>query len=158
MEQAIVKRVARERYETNRRAGVHNAKIGGQSNEETDVNGFGAEVAFCKLLNIYPDFSIEPRRGGADCLVCETEIDVKQTKYETGKLLATLKKRVDDADVYVLMIGVLPSYRFAGWVEAEKLLRPQNITDLGRGKGYALEQGQLNPCIIELKKGVTHEK
>ena len=48
IEQRIVKFIAKNRYQSNRNSNVSNQKIGNQSNEETDIDGFGAEYAFCK--------------------------------------------------------------------------------------------------------------
>ncbi|MHA1469125.1 MAG: hypothetical protein ACTSSP_01040 [Candidatus Asgardarchaeia archaeon] len=152
MEQAIVKKVAQLRYESNRKAGVHDAKMGGQSNAITDIDGFGAELAFCKLCNLYPDFSIEPRKGGYDVLLDDNRIDIKQTSYKTGRLLGYIKKEKNDVDIYVLMVGELPTYTFVGWVYCNDLISEDNITDLGYGKTYALQQDDLNHSLEDLKQ------
>ena len=65
------------------------------------------------------------------------------TKYDSGKLLATLKKTPEDSQYYVLLVGECPTYRMAGYATAEELLKPENIIDLGHGKGYALTQDKL---------------
>jgi len=146
VEKDLIKSIAKQRYESNRGSGVKNAKIGNQSNESTDIDGFGAELIVAKHLNLYPDLSINPRSGGTDLVSKKGKtIDVKQTQYKTGRLLATLKKNSDDncSDIFVLVIGTFPDYEIIGWCYKEELLKEENILDLGHGKGYALNQDRL---------------
>jgi len=55
----------------------------------------------------------------------------------------TKNKTIDDAGIYVLMIGEFPTYRLAGWAYSIVLLNDANITDLGYGPTYALNQNEL---------------
>ena len=41
------------------------------------------------------------------------------------------------------MVGQFPTYSFRGMANASYLKQESNITDLGRGKVYALEQSKL---------------
>jgi hypothetical protein len=144
-EQRLVCYLAKQRTTTNRAAAVHNARLGPQSDAETDHLGIGGEIAFAKLFNLYPDLSIEPRRGGADCSVGPFGVDVKTTRYPNGKLLAVATKALlaPDADVYALMIARFPRYDFCGFARRGDLLHPSRLTDLGHGPTYALEQTEL---------------
>lgn len=143
-ERAVAQMVASMRYVCSRAAGVFNAKMGSQPDWKTDLEGFAAEMAFGKMYNLYPDFSAAPRKGGWDFTSrAGARIDVKVTHHDDGKLLATLKKRIDDADVYVLLIGKFPTYEAIGYATAEELLRDENIGDLGHGPGYILTQKKL---------------
>ncbi len=148
MEQRLSRAVAAARYKAARTAGVVNARIGAQSDEQTDLDGFGAELAFAKLVNVYPDLTIGARKGGFDCELNEyfgIRVDVKATRYRSGRLLATRGKFDEtEVDVYALMIGTFPTYRFVGWASKEELIRADNLKDLGRGQGYALAQDQLH--------------
>ena len=54
-EQRLARYLARQRYESNRNQGVTNNRVGPQSDEVTDLEGIAAEIAFCKLFNVYPD-------------------------------------------------------------------------------------------------------
>ena len=56
-EQEICKIIAKLRYKNNRDNNVKNSKVGDQSDELTDLEGIGGEMAFCKMVNSYPDFS-----------------------------------------------------------------------------------------------------
>ena len=143
-EVAVAQGLATMRYTVARMAKVKNQRVGSQSDYITDLEGMAGELAFCKLRNLFPDLTIGPRKGGWDVLSPGGEgIDVKVTHREVGRLLATLKKRLEDADYYVLMIGKCPDYRFAGYATAEALLREENIMNLPHGRCYALDQDKL---------------
>jgi hypothetical protein len=143
-EVVVAQMLAAMRYNVSRMAGVTNARMGPQGDYQTDLEGMAAEIAFCKAFNYYPDLTAGSRKGGWDVKGRAGEtIDIKVTKYHAGKLLATLKKTLEDSQYYVLMVGECPTYRLVGYATAEELLRPENITNLGHGEGYALAQGQL---------------
>ncbi len=144
-EQRIAKFLAKERYDVNRENNVHDAKKGEQSNEFVDLEGIAGEMAFCKLFNVYPDLEIKvttQETDAGDCVLNGHKVDVKTTSYETGRLICATWKN-DDVDVYALMVGQFPTYSFRGMANASYLKQESNITDLGRGKVYALEQSKL---------------
>ena len=143
-EAEICMMLAKARYECARGNSVENRKIGPQSNWETDLNGIGSEFAFCKMINVYPDMSIYPRKGGHDCVTHKNKkINVKSTKYKTGRLLTKMDTNPKDSDYFVLMVGEFPSYEFKGYIESEELIQEKNIIDLGHGPGYGIEQERL---------------
>jgi hypothetical protein len=147
IEQELIKLVAQKRYKSNRKDNVKNAKIGNQSNEVTDLDGFGAELFVAKTLNLYPDLSIKPRTGGIDLITAKGKtVDVKQTSYKNGRLLATIKKGKEEngSDIFVLVVGSFPAYEIAGWCYRKKLIKNENIKNLGYGATYALDQDELN--------------
>ena len=111
------------RHAVNQTAGVRNAKIGKQSDYITELEGACGETAFSKIHNVALDQTIHPRSG--------------------GHLTATLKKKREDADYYVLVIGKCPNYRIAGYASADDLLKKENIGNLGSGPSYLLTQSQL---------------
>ena len=142
-EQAIAKFIGKSRYQSARTAGVKDQRLD-SSGEMLDLNGFGAELAFCRLFNLYPDLAIGVRSGSSDAVTHKgTTVDVKTTRYQNGHILATLKKKVEDSDMYVMMIGDFPKYKFAGYIDAKDLLKKDNIKDLGHGKGYAVKISDL---------------
>lgn len=110
-----------------------------------ETDGFLAEIAFAKAFNLYPDFSISVRSGGADFVINGKTVDVKATRYTNGKLLATLNKATDPCDYYVL--GVVQQdnvVKLCGMVSKEELFLETNIHDLGYGGVYAIPQNKLN--------------
>jgi len=148
-EQKLAKYLAVSRHSNARGKGKPNAKMGNQSDEETDLEGIAGELVVCKSLNLYPDTDIDlidlPKY---DLMTAKgSRVDVKTTKYLSGRMLATKKKKVDDCDIYVLVVGEFPAYRIAGWCKSEELLRPENLIDLGHGEGYALSQKDLRAFV-----------
>jgi len=142
-EQKLATFLAKKRYQNARSKGVKDNKIGGQSVAHTDLEGMAAEIAACRLLNVYPDLQTE-NIPVHDLVTSQGfTVDVKATKYETGRLLAVKGKAENPSDFYMLMIGAFPTYRCAGFASSEKLLCEETLTDLGMGEGHALEQKEL---------------
>jgi hypothetical protein len=150
-EQAICRALAKKRYGNNRKAGTRNAKRGPQSNEQTDLEGIGAEFAFCKLHNVYPDFSIQPRNAEndeGDCKLLDGRaVDVKATQYRTGKLIAVPWKQTG-VELFALMTGVFPTYTFRGFMEAAELLREDRLGTLGYGPTHIAQQKELVSFVL----------
>jgi hypothetical protein len=148
-EQRIAEWVGKKRTANARRKNLPDTKIGDQSFEETDLEGFAAELAFCKLMNIYPDLETGDNLPNYDCVDCNgVTYDVKTTNVPHGHLMATLKKKKNPPDKYVLSIGVFPDYDLIGEIGAKELLQVGNIKNFGKGPCYALTQAELNPINI----------
>lgn len=145
LEQYLCRRGAKMRHNVARSSNVYNAKIGPQSNEETDLLGLGGELAVAKWLNIYPDLTTYARQGGVD-LISNTgkRIDVKTTMYKTGKLLAMMNTAYPDIDIFVLVTAVFPVFIVRGWATKEELLRPNTVANLGHGNAHCLAQDKLH--------------
>ena len=148
LEQKICKHLATKRHQNARNHGITNARKGGQSDFETDYEGMCAEFAFCKLFNIFPDLTIEVRSSskgtddGDAILSNGMSVDVKATKYATGKLIAATWKQ-PKVEVYALMVGQSPNYTFKGFMKQEELLQQSRIGDLGRGPIHIAQQNEL---------------
>jgi len=142
-EQKLAEHLANSRYNMNRSQGVCNKRIGPQGDWETDLEGVGAEIAFCKNFNVYPDLSLDGHPTEDAILKCGKRVDVKSTKYDNGHLIAVLGKRNKAPDLYALVVGKFPRYRIAGFIEADELLKDERIMDFGYGPTYAIEQGEL---------------
>jgi hypothetical protein len=127
--------VARNNY-------VNDRKMGNQSGHQIDEDGVIGEFAFCRHFNVFFDLGVSPRSGSFDCILKGKRVDIKTTRYKTGKLLATTKVN-PDVDIYVLAILDGYDITFAGWIEKEELISDKNLKDLGRGLGYSLEQSEL---------------
>ena len=153
-EQALCRYLAKLRYNNARNKNVKNNKIGNQSDEMTDLEGIGGEVAFCKLFNLYPDISIEVRSSKTDkgdAVLNGLVIDVKTTKYKKGRLLAAPWKEAS-VDLYALMIGQIDTgYYFKGFMSYSELVKDERLLDLGHGQGYAAEQHELELDINNFK-------
>lgn len=92
-----------------------------------EVNSFGAEVAFCRLVGAAPD--LDPTHFMSyDAIVRGKRIDVKWTSRMDGRLQAkALKEWQSPPDYFCLMIGRLPVYFLAGYMRADELLRPERL-------------------------------
>lgn len=154
-EQAICKLIAKLRFDNNRKNGVKNSKRGNQSDEFTDLEGIGGEVAFCKAVNSFPDFSIHTRTSETDkgdLILFNKRVDVKTTKYATGKLLAVPWK-THNVDIFVLMTGTFPTYTYRGYLPASELLKKERLGNLGHGETYIAHQNELKGVkYVELPK------
>lgn len=148
-EQTLCKFVATKRYENNRAVGTTNSKLGDQTDEQTDLEGIGGEVAFCSLKNVYPDLSIDARSASKgedtyDAIVQDKTVDVKTTRYENGRLLAVpWKGESDPPHCYALMTGTFPTYCFRGYMLGIELLNRDRLGNLGHGMTYIARQSEL---------------
>ena len=116
--------------------------------EETDREGFGGEIAYCKLVNLYHDLDTNLSTPDYDCISCNGEkIDVKTTKYRDGHLIVPVNKITHPADKYVLVTGEFPVYNIIGECGEERLFMEENIRDFGKGPGYTLCQNKLEDVL-----------
>lgn len=144
-EQRLARYLAGQRYESNRNQGVTNNRVGPQSDEVTDLEGIAAEIAFCKLFNVYPDLEHSCKDPADAYTTSMGATDVKATKYRNGRLLAVKGKLgLIHPDSYALMIGEFPAYRFVGFVASGELLDENNLIDLGHGETFGVTQSQLH--------------
>jgi hypothetical protein len=141
-EQKLARYLAKNRYEQARKLGVENKKMGPQSNEMTDLQGIGAEIAFCKMHNIYPDMNVGSTPLEDATLRDGTTVDVKSTVYKNGRLIVAMWKN-PAIDCYALMVGTFPNYRYAGMMSSKEMMQESRILDLGHGPVYAASQGDL---------------
>lgn len=147
VEQVICIKFAELVYKNNRKFSVADKKIGDQTAEETDLEGFAGELAFCKLFNVMPDFSLKVRSSDkgtdhGDAVVNGKTIDIKTTKYKTGRLLTPKHKKIN-CNYHALIVGQFPEYEFRGFIKTETLMQESNLKDLGYGLTYCVEQDKL---------------
>ena len=159
-EQALCRFIAKRRYETARGAGVTNSKKGDQSNEATDLEGVAAELAFAKFYKAYPSgvFDIGARSSNkgedseGDITINGFTIDVKATKYGTGRLIAAEWKDHSHMDYYALVVGTFPKYEVKGLISTKELIQDERLKCLpnGTNKVYQAEQSELSfPTELE---------
>lgn len=143
-EQRLVRYLAEKRYSNARDKGFVDCKQGDQSNQLTDLEGMGGELAFCKLFNVYPDLSILLDLKAEDCILPDgRKVDVKTTKYDSGRLVAVTWK-TPKVDAFALMTGTFPEYKYRGMMSSKELLQEKRIGSLnGKSKGYLAEQHEL---------------
>ena len=143
-EQIVCKQLDLMRYEIARAVDRKDQQIGNQPSWQTDEDGIGGEIAASRLLNVYPSLVLKPDAGW-DVMYRGKRIDIKTTRYKSGRLLAKLNARDDEVDVYLLVTGTFPEYDVVGYALKDSLLSPKNVIDLGHGRGYGLSQDKLTP-------------
>lgn len=115
------------------------------------INGFGAELAFCRLCGVLFDSSVIKEENHflkADAvLMTGKTVDVKSTKYPYGKLIVRLGKEEKYVDIYALMTGVFPTFVFRGWASYSDIIRDELVANLGHGDAYCLAQVKLNKTL-----------
>ena len=81
-------------------------------------------------------------------LICNGKtVDVKTTKYRTGRLIIMPHKKNDQCDMYLLVVGEFPEYTVVGYATYDEIVQEENWGDpFGRGKpAYFLDQYKLTP-------------
>lgn len=126
----------------------------GHNQTAVDVTGVAAEYAWAKEHNTFPDLTFISRKNGFDNLTAGKRIDIKSTTQPSGRLISNPQQNNPDVDLMVLAIVQLPTVHFVGWCRPEELRRPENLTNLGHGPVYALEQGHplLKPLTAPKRK------
>jgi hypothetical protein len=148
-EQKLAFYLGAERLRRNQEERVRNARRGPQSDESISIEGIAGEIAFCKLMNVYPDTDTEGDRPPFDATLPDGRtVDVKTTKYPDGKLLVVPKKKNDPADIYALMIGEMPTYDFVGHLSASEVFIDARLADTGYGLSYTAKQGELDKELV----------
>lgn len=123
--------------------GAADCKVGPQDGKAITLDGVGAEVAFCKLHNIYPDTDVGVAPVHDATMHNGWRVDVKQTHYPNGHLIAFYGKKDKPADFYSMMVGTFPTYRYAGLMSGGEFIRDGRLTDFGYGPTYAAQQDEL---------------
>ena len=143
-EQLIVNYVAQCRLEANQLNGSHKKpSASGMTALEIDQQGFGGEMAFCRAMNVFPDFTVTCRsaaRGqdNGDCTVQGLTIDVKTSKKATGSLWVKEHKK-GCADAYALVVGTFPTFTIIGLANHDMV-----FDDSGRvGDSFVVNQMDL---------------
>ena len=114
-----------------------------RSQIELKMQGFAAELAVCRTLNVYPDLS--EKYSMTDIKYKDKTINVKSTHYKTGKLLVP-DYQGKTADIYILVIASHPDYEIKGWCTCEELFKTKNIDNIHNlGKSWVLGQEELRP-------------
>ena len=138
--------LAFRRFHACERHNILNRKVASRkTNQEISELGVLSEIAFCKMMNIYPDFSYHVRKGSADCIIDGVAIDIKTTNLSNGQLLVTPKKEIDGGiDLYVLMTGDRKNFTYKGWKKSKDVYNKNNLKDLGYGPTYVIKQQELS--------------
>jgi hypothetical protein len=146
IEQAVARYVAKHRYEYCRKVNAVATRYGTEAEAmQREIDSAGAEIAYCKMMNVYPDMDVTKFPPYDAMLQDGTLVDVKQTDRAEGRLLVKMKERRKGLpDIYAMMVGAFPEYKFAGWVKATDILKEERIDKKLPHPAYVMEQSQLN--------------
>lgn len=143
-ELSIAHTLAVMRNAANRGNGITDRQMGKQDPIEIERDGVAAEIAFAKAFNLFPDLTIQPRKGGADVIGrTGSKIDIKATRIPNGRLLVTPKKAGEETDVYVLAIIDGATVDLVGYLKSADVFQDANLGDVGHGKTYVVNQERL---------------
>ena len=158
--------VAKARTVANRSNDIPDKRIHPISDVLANDEGVYSEMAFCKLLNIYPRiFDLGPRSSSkntddGDAILPDGRIvDVKTTVREKGRLLVChWKIKCSHVDVFALLTGKCPSYIFRGFITSEELFNEDRLRCMrvGAPMSYVAEQCELKE-LRDLDKGLVRE-
>jgi hypothetical protein len=124
--------------------------IWGNSNERRDLIGVMGEYAVSKALKIPMDMSCGLEGdGGTDLIMGEYDIQVKSTKYKTGRLAFTNRKQIE-ADVFILCYVNEEALEVSilGYIRKQSIEQCLVEMDLGHGKRLVVEQKHLKPISM----------
>jgi len=125
MELRLAKALHEQRLAENKKRGIRDRQIG---DDPPTFDGVAAEVAFCKLFNVYPDLNTE-HWDQADVTVGGYTYDIKQSKYASAHLLVAewKAKKQDRVDFFAMMIGQAPTYKYVGLISSRDLMIPERL-------------------------------
>ena len=156
-EQWIASAIAEQRVNSNRAANSFNAKRSDKSDYEIDLQGFAGELAFCKLMNRFPDFTSDPRSAAkgqdqGDCVVDGFRVDVKTLAADKPMLWIKARKR-GCADLFALMVGSYPEYDFKGFVHHDVVFAEGNKHTFPNGDTcYGVP---VTTLVLDLERALT---
>jgi len=145
---AVASTLAMMRQTVNRASGVKVSQVDKrQSGADVDLIGMLGEIAVCKHFNVMPDLSIEPRKGGSDCIIKGMTVDVKSTHHKHGQLLGESTKASHPEDLYILCIVDGTTVTIAGAAWGNELFDESRLTTMREGykPTYAIPQNELRP-------------
>ena len=168
-ELALAKTIAIARNSSNRKEGVvDNIQDKKRTSIQIDIDGAEAELAFFKLINIYPasffDTTNKSKSTGTDlgdAFLDDFSIDVKSTRYKTGQLIQsgakTFKSKID---MYCLVIKEEDNiFNMKGFYPSSLLLQEKNYGKHFKGRPcFAIKQNVLMDYDDCAKKVLTSSK
>jgi len=116
-----------------------------QTDEDVDLSGIVSEFAVADYLGLALDTSISARGDDGNDLKDDRTIQVKSTKYPTGKLLFdNFGKFVSDVAFLVIVSPDFKTTRIAGWISKQDFLAKAQTKDFGYGSRVFVSQSELN--------------
>jgi len=140
IETALIDHWAKSVNDYGNKNGMISRKYDSRDDYALKVEGFGAELAVAKVLNVYPDLTLGYSK--VDLTFYGQTINIKQTKYESGLLLIP-EYQGKTADWYILCTGTPPEYTIRGAMHSEKVLTKERLQFFAKSMNYVVEQDEL---------------
>jgi hypothetical protein len=124
----------------------------GNDRQTIDLLGVMGEYAVSKALKIPMDMSCGLEGdGGTDLMMDEYNIQVKTTKYKTGRLVFNLKEDLN-ADIYILCLAIEEASEviLQGYIRRQSMDAVITEQNLGYGMRKVIEQKHLKPISLLL--------
>lgn len=124
----------------------------GNDQQTADMLGVMGEYAVSKALKIPMDMSCGLEGdGGTDLMMGDYNIDVKTTKYKTGRLVFNLNDELK-ADIYILCwaMGGAAEVILQGYIRRASIDSVMVQQNLGYGMRKVIEQKHLKPISLLL--------
>jgi hypothetical protein len=83
---------------------------------DTDIEGAGAEEAFCKHKNIFWNGAVNTFKE-ADII---GNVQIRHTVLDWGKLIVRKREGENLDDYYVLVVGRMPNYKVVGFLKGRE--------------------------------------
>lgn len=147
-EQRLAQFVVNQRIAYNQKTNATPTVYTNESLYSNNLHAYGAEIAFCKLFNVYPDTDFTVRHV-SDAHVGGYSVDVKQTKRDHGKLYVKKMHRANGyPDYYAMMVGKFPTYEFRGFISSKVMVDESRVQHFHRNgmhsMSYVADQSELN--------------
>ena len=111
---------------------------------EDVTEGVAGELAVCRLLNVYPDLTLEGRSTVFDLIYHHATFDVKTMSKLNGDMLINInKKDAERPDGYIAVFGARGAYHVAGWCWSGTAWFDVFRGDLGHGPVQRVPQKYL---------------
>ena len=135
-QQKLAIQVGVERNRACKASGTMNHRISNQDDEQMNIEGVAAEIAWFQYHGLMPDLTTTLPSPDHDGVWNGLLVDVKSTKYPNGKMISALKSRTKRVDVYGFCAGVFPWYQVVGHMMTGDFINDAHIGDLGYGPTY----------------------
>jgi len=150
LEQEIARLLAGQRFRSAREMGAVATLYGNGNPLKRELGAAGAELAFCRIADVYPDLDGE-HPGVYDAWTRGGEwIDVKHSEQKDARLLVKAtpdRLTIHRCDWYVLMVGVFPTFTYAGRMHADELLVEARLDRTLTFPAYAARQDELKRTL-----------
>jgi len=93
---------------------------------ELHLDGIAGEICFCRLFGLVPDLRVGSHSRADATFPDGTTVDVKTMTFPNADLLVMPGKKEKRCDLYAMMVGRFPEYRFAGVATQETVFRTEN--------------------------------